>query len=209
LIRINGKSILINNIEKLIESNFKNIVVNAFHLSDQIANEVSKYYPHVKVIIEEERLETGGGLLNAIKKDLFNLERDILLMNGDIYWTNDNYKSVDKIIKLWTPQKMDMLLCLKKKNDFFGYDGPGDFDLSNTSYDYSRLEKNKNLLYVFTGLQIIRQKIITNKKKKVFSIKELIIDSLEKKKLFGYLDKNQWFHISTYKDIEKFAENYK
>ena len=209
LIKINNKSILLNNIEKLVEASFENIVVNAYHLSDQIVSEVKDYYPRVKVVIENERLETGGGLLNAIKKGLFDFKKDVLLMNGDIYWKNNNYNSLNRIIKLWNPKEMDMFLCLKRKNQFFGYDGPGDFCLLDESYDYSRLDKSNDLLYVFTGLQIIRQKIIRNKKKKIFSMKELIVDSLKKKKLFGYSDENDWFHISTSKDLKSFIKNYK
>ena len=70
-------------------------------------------------------------------------------MNGDIYWKNDNYNSLNRIIKLWNPKEMDMFLCLKRKNQFFGYDGPGDFCLLDESYDYSRLGKSNDLLYVF------------------------------------------------------------
>ena len=67
LIKINNKSLLKNNIEKLIESKFRNIVVNAYLHSDKIINE-TKMFESVKVIVEAERLETGGGLLNAINE---------------------------------------------------------------------------------------------------------------------------------------------
>ena len=40
-------------------------------------------------------------------------------------------------------------------------------------------------------------------------MKELIVDSLKKKKLFGYSDENAWFHISTSKDLKSFIKNYK
>ncbi len=206
LVKINNKSLLKNNIEKLIASKFRNIVVNACHHPDKIISE-TKMFESVKVIVETERLETGGGLLNAINEKYFLENTPILLLNGDIFWYDKNYKSIDKIISLWNPNKMDMLLCLKRKEDFFGYNGNGDFDLQSDNELVSKLEKNQNPLYAYTGLQIIKQDIIKNIKKNCFSLKEQILLSLEKKRLFGYIDDNQWFHIGTVEDLKKFKEN--
>ena len=207
LIKINNKSLLKNNIEKLIKSKFRIIVVNAYQHSEKIINE-TKIFKSVKVIVEAERLETGGGLFNAINKGYFLENAPIVLLNGDIFWYDKNYKSIDKIISLWNPNRMDMLLCLKRKEDFFGYNGNGDFDLKCGKSSSSKLKKNKNPSYAFTGLQIIKQDIIKNIKKKCFSLKELIFRSLEKNKLFGYIDENQWFHIGTVEDLKNFKENY-
>ena len=207
LVKINNKSLLKNNIEKLIKSKFRNIVVNAYHHSEKIIKE-TKTFKSVKVIVEDKRLETGGGLLNAIKAKYFLENTPIVLLNGDIFWYDKNYKSIDKIISLWNPNEMDMLLCLKRKEDLFGYNGNGDFDLKSDKSSPSKLEKNKNPVYAFTGLQIIKQDIIKNIKKNCFSLKEQISRSLENKKLFGYIDKNQWFHIGTVRDLKDFKENY-
>ena len=207
LIKINNKSLLKNNIEKLIESKFRNIVVNAYHHPEKIIDE-TKMFKSVKVIVESERLETGGGLLNAINEKFFWQNAPILLLNGDIFWYDKKYKSIDKITSLWNPNKMDMLLCLKKKENFFGYNGNGDFDFKSDNDTLSKLEKNQNPLYAYTGLQIIKQDIIKNIKKNCFSLKEQILITLEKKKLFGYIDENQWFHIGTVKDLKRFKANY-
>ena len=56
-----------------------------------------------------------GGLLNAIKNNSFDEVNPIVLLNGDIYWIDQNYKSLEIIQKLWDPSKMDLLLCLKKR----------------------------------------------------------------------------------------------
>ena len=170
LIEINNKSLLKNNIEKLIESKFKNIVVNAYHHSEKIINE-TKMFKSVKVIVEAERLEKGGGLLNAINEKYFRENSPIVLLNGDIFWYDKKYKSIDKIISLWNPHKMDMLLCLKRKEDFFGYNGNGDFDLQSDNFSSSKLEIKKNPSYANTGLQIIKQDIFKDINKNCFSLK--------------------------------------
>ena len=56
LIKINTKSLLSNNIEKLIESKVKNIVINSYKHSNQIINETKKYSENVRVIKEKDRL---------------------------------------------------------------------------------------------------------------------------------------------------------
>ena len=63
-------------------------------------------------------------------------------------------------------------------------------------------------MYAYTGLQIIKQDVVKNIKKNYFSLREQILKSLDKGRLFGYVDKNQWFHIGTVKDLKKFKESY-
>ncbi len=207
LVKIKNKSILKKNIEKLIENNFKNIIVNAFHYPEQIKDEIKKY-SSVKIIIEKDRLETGGGLVNAINENYFEEDSPIILLNSDIFWENKSYNSLEKIKKLWNPNEMDMLLCLKEKEDFFGYDGHGDFGLINPDKCPSQLRKAKINPYAYTGLQVTKQEVFKNIKKKYFSIKDKIFESLEKQKLFGYIDQNPWFHIGTINALEDFRKNY-
>ena len=73
LLKINGKAIISYQIERLIELNFKNILINGHHLFKKLENELIIYKPFVKVIYEEEILETGGGLLNLINKKKFKI----------------------------------------------------------------------------------------------------------------------------------------
>jgi len=209
LIKIGKNSMLKNNIEKLLDAKFKNIIVNAFFHSQLIINEVKSFSPKVKVIVEEERLETGGGVLNAIKKNSFNTKEPIILLNGDVFWIDQNYKSLDRIRELWDPSKMDQLICLKQKGEYFGYHGEGDFEMLDLKKQSTKLTFKKNSSYVFTGLQIINSSILKKNKKTIFSIKEKLIESSEKGRLFGFLDTNPWFHIGTVEDLEKFKKRFR
>ena len=91
LVKINQDSLLVNNIKKLIKSNFNSIIINTFHFPEKIIAEVKDYKNHVKVVIEEERLETGGGLLNCLKKKNLSWESPILLLNSDVYCFNNAF----------------------------------------------------------------------------------------------------------------------
>ena len=118
LVKINQDSLLVNNIKKLIKSNFNSIVINTFHFPEKIIAEVKDYKNYVKVVIEEERLETGGGLLNCLKKKNLSWESPILLLNSDVYWIDNFHSSIELILENWNPEFMDLVLCMKKKKNF-------------------------------------------------------------------------------------------
>ncbi len=205
LVKINDKSLLLHQIEKLLELKFKNIVVNAFHLADRIVKEVKPFNPKVRVIVENEILETGGGLLNAIDNDFFlRSNKPKVLINGDIFWIDKDYLTLDSLIHNWSEKKMDILLCLKPKNDFFGYYGNGDFDLKNSKSKVSKILKINNCSdYTFTGLQIINPKVLHKFKKKKFSIREIFFSLIDKGRIYGFIDNNPWYHISNPRDLNK------
>lgn len=201
LVKVNDYSLLENSIEKLLKLNFNKIVVNSFHLSDQIIDTTARFGSKVEVVVEETRLETGGGLLNCLIKGKLNKEFPVILINGDIYWQDIKYSSISKLLEKWDNEKMDIIMCMKEKKSFFGYDGNGDYDLLDNG-EYSQLIYSKNPDFVFTGLQIIDPKIISDEKK-IFSLKEVIDKSIKKKKVYGINDNNPWFHIGTIESLEK------
>ena len=58
LLKINGKAIISYQIERLIELNFKNILINGHHYL-KLENELIIYKPFVKVIYEKKFLKLG------------------------------------------------------------------------------------------------------------------------------------------------------
>jgi len=169
LLKIQGKSIISYLIEELLKNDFKNIIVNCHHLPNKILDELQVFLPKVKVIFEKEILDTGGGFLNALNKGFFcDIKTPKILINGDIIWEKKVHSPIDVIIKNWGEKKMDLLLCLKDKANFFGYQGKGDFNLDSTGENLSKINIKDEKKFVFTGLQIIKPEIIFEIKKKNF-----------------------------------------
>ena len=138
LLKVNGKPIIFYIIEELINLKFKNIVINTHHLSEKFRDELKPFSTTVKVIFEKEILDTGGGFLNAINKDYFyNLKSPKVLINGDVLWKKNSTCPIKNIMKNWNEEKMDLLLCLIKKKNFFGYKGKGDFNLDEPQKEVS------------------------------------------------------------------------
>ena len=209
LLKVNGKPIIFYIIEDLINLNFKNIVINTHHLSERFHDELKPYSRTIKIVFEEEILDTGGGFLNAIKRNYFsNLKSPKVLINGDVLWKKTVNSPIKNILRNWNEEKMDLLLCLIKKRYFFGYKGKGDFNLEEPQKEISRLKLERQKDFVFSGLQIVKPKLLQKKNKKKFSMREIFFSNI-KKKIYGINDKNEWYHISEPDDLKNVNDNIK
>ncbi len=209
LLKVNGKPIISYIIEDLINLNFKNIVINTHHLSERFHDELKPYSRTIKIVFEEEILDTGGGFLNAIKRNYFsNLKSPKVLINGDVLWKKTVNSPIKNILRNWNEEKMDLLLCLIKKQFFFGYKGKGDFNLEEPQKEISRLKIEQQKDFVFSGLQIVKPKLLQKKNKKKFSMREIFFSNI-KKKIYGINDKNEWYHISEPDDLKNVNDKLK
>ena len=209
LLKVNGKPIIFYIIENLINLNFKNIVINTHHLSDKFHDELKPYSNIVKIVFEEEILDTGGGFLNAIKRNYFyNIKSPKVLINGDVLWKKTSNSPLKNILRNWNEEKMDLLLCLIKKRYFFGYKGKGDFNLEEPQKEISRLKLERQKDFVFSGLQIIKPKLLQEKNEKKFSMREIFFSNIEKN-IYGINDKNEWYHISEPDDLKNVNDRLK
>jgi len=110
-------------------------------------------------------------------------------------------------LRNWNEETMDLLLCLIKKRYFFGYKGRGDFNLEEPQNEISRLKLEQQKDFVFSGLQIVKPKLLLKKKEKKFSMREIFFSNI--KKIYGINDKNEWYHISEPGDLKIVNDNIK
>ena len=78
LLELNNVTLLENCINLVIKLGIKKIFLNTFHLSDQIISFIKKKNFQIEIQIVEdgkEILDTGGGILNMMKKFLLLLNR--------------------------------------------------------------------------------------------------------------------------------------
>ena len=203
LLKIKGKSIIHYQIDALLKLNFRNIVVNGHHLSSKLEAELECYKPFVKVIFEEKILETGGGFLNALKQEFFqDAESPKVVINGDVFWQNSKSCPIDTIVENWK-SKMDILLALKRKDLVLGYEGKGDFRLKTEKKVSNLLRNRDHNEYMFTGLQIINPRILEDRSKTKFSLREIYFKLISKKTIYGFVDENDWYHISKANDYKR------
>ena len=206
LLTIGKETLLSNTINFLEKNGIKEIVINVHYLAEQIIDYINekKFGIPINIIKEEEDiLDTGGGVLNAIK---YFPDEPFLIINPDTLW-NENYKEELKLMRkkflLNKNCKCSMLVVDKEKS--FDKSFKGDFNLINNLI--SRKEKN-NLKYIYTGMQIIHPAIFSGLKDKAFSINKIWDKLILKNELFGVQSKNDFFHISTLKVYNVLKKNF-
>ncbi len=211
LVEIKGEPIIHHIIKKILKLGIQDIIINVHHLSEEIINSLKIFGPRIKIIKEKKLLETGGGVLNAIKKKKLgtNLE-PFFVINGDIFWIEKKKSSLKNLYKNWDEEKMDVLLILKDKSSFFGYKGGGDFDFLQKKKKFGEINNiNFEKKYAFSGVQLLHPKIFDGYNKKKFSLKEIYFKAMHNGRLFGVTDENKWFHIGAAEDLTKLNKKIK
>ena len=200
LIKIGPKNFLERSIELLIRIGVKEIVLNIYHLSNQIEKFLKNknYEVAIDLIREKELLDTGGGIFNATKQ--FK-DEPFFVLNPDTIWSKNYYEELKILENFYFTSKKSVLLLVNKKKS---YDKSLKGDFNFTNHQMITREKNNN--YIFTGAQIINRSNFKNINKKIFSM-NLVWDQLIKKKaLLGQESNQTFFHannIKVFKKLEK------
>jgi NDP-sugar pyrophosphorylase family protein len=91
LVPLVNRPILYRTLDRLSAAGVRTFVVNVFHLAERVIEALegarSRRWGHVHLVREPILLGTGGGLLNA--RGLLEHERDVLVVNGDIWFDVD------------------------------------------------------------------------------------------------------------------------
>ena len=109
LIEINGLTLLGNSINFLTKLGCKEIIINTHYKHSQIQNLINTSYDNenIKLVYEEEILDTGGGVKNATS---FFANNNILVINSDIYWQEKNLIDAKLVIKSYAKNNNMQLL---------------------------------------------------------------------------------------------------
>jgi len=193
LLKIGKKTLLSNTLNFLENAEIKEVVINVHYLADQIINYLNKKKFNLKVNIINEKekiLETGGGILNALKY----FEEDFICINPDTIWNLNYIKELKKMESdFYLKNKKCHLLIVDKKKSF-DKKLKGDFDLSS-----GLVKRNfgQNSKYLYTGLQIINPSIFKDMNEKVFSINKIWDELIHKEQLYALESKINFLHVST------------
>jgi len=207
LLKIGNETLLSNTINFLGDFGIKEIVINVHYLGEQIVDYInkSKFNLPIKIVKEKDRiLDTGGGVLNAIK---YFSNEPFLVINPDTLWNLQYLKELqfmEKDFFLSKKSMCSMLVVNKLKSFDLGF--KGDFNLENN------LINKKNLKYIYTGLQIIKPEVFNNINDQIFSINKIWDSLINKNELRGTESKIEFLHVSTlsiYKSLLKKYSNIK
>ena len=198
LIPIAGRSMLDRALDALVAYGIEEAVVNAHHLADAVARHLAgRDRPAVRLCVEVERLETGGGVRNALP--LLGV-RPFFVLNGDILWQDGPRPALRALAQRWDPKQMDALLLLHPIASALGYEGAGDFHLCDDGRLLRRRD-DEHAPFLFAGLQILHPRLLADAPSGAFSLNLIYDRAMAGGRLFGIVNEGRWCHVGTPADI--------
>lgn len=200
LVEVGGMTLLDRILDHVERAGISKVVVNAFHLGEQIAAHLEKRKkPPVTVLFEETLLETGGGVRNALdemgKKPFF-------VINGDVLWFDGPQATLNRLASAWDSKRMDALLLMQPVVRAEGYGGRGDFCMDPLGL-LTRRGEGEMAPFVFAGVQILHPRLFADSPEGPFSLNLLYDRALEAGRLYGISHGGSWFHIGTPETLEE------
>jgi len=201
MVEVNGRSIITRTMDSLIEYGVKKIVINTFYKKELLTNHVEEYIakknnaPDIRIIEEQELLETGGGIINALRilddEPFFVANSDSVFLGPNVFTTLNS---------IWT-RNMTALFLLTNPNLSYGYLGKGDFSLD----DNDQLMLPAKINYPFPGIHITQPKTFSGllpQAIKLMKIYDTHKDVNTYKNFYGHVYQGKWFHVDTPEALE-------
>ena len=201
LLELNNITMLENCINLNIKLGITKILLNTFHLGDQIINFIKKKNFLIDIqIIEDGKniLDTGGGILNMINR---SKDKDYLIFNPDTLWNENYINEINKMENFYFSNKLNNLLFVANKQLSFDKDLSGDFELKDNLLNR---RDTKNFIYI--GCQILNKNLFDGYEVKNFSILEIWNKLLEKNSLNGFETLNKFYHLTNLKTFKKLED---
>ena len=201
LLELENISMLERCINLIIKLGIKKILLNTFHLQNQIIKFIkNKKFPIDIQIIEdgEKILDTGGGILSMIKN---SNENNFIIFNPDTLWNEDYIIELNKMRDFYFSNNLDNILLLSKKEKSFDKNLKGNFNLKN-----NLIKKDENNDFIFIGCQILSRSLFKNYKVCNFSILEIWNELLKKNRLNGFESLNKFYHLTNLEIFKKLKD---
>lgn len=199
LIKVAGLPLIDHILARLVEVNVKRVVVNVCYLGAQIRDHLAGR-DDIEIIIsaEEEMLETGGGVVNALP----HLgDEAFFVINGDSLWVDAMKPTLARLSEAWDEENMDALLLLHPFARVPGWHGYGDFTMDPMGRLSRRLER-RVAPYAYMGASILHPRLFKDAPEGAFSLNLLYDKAEAEERLYGALHDGLWYHISTPEDLE-------
>lgn len=191
LIKVAGKPLIDWTLDRFADAGVARAVVNVHYRADQMeAHLAGRTRP--EIAISDERallLETGGGLKKA--RPLLG-EAPVFCANTDAILVDAGVEPCAALAWEWRDEAMDALLLLVPIEKTSGYDGPGDFDLDGARPVWRR---GSRAAFVFTGLQIIRPRLLDGAPEGPFSTRILWEKAQASGRMRAIVHDAPWMHV--------------
>ncbi len=194
LIPVSGRALIDRTIDRFQEAGVKTVVVNVHHLADMVERHLkARTQPNILISREVERLETGGGVKNALP--LLGAA-PFFVANADAMWLNGPQGTLKRMMERWDDADMDALLLMHSTVDAYGYEGPGDFMVDAVGR-LTRRPEREVVPNLFAGVQVLSPRLFEGTPDVPFSLNVVYDKAIAAGRLFGIVHDGEWFHVGT------------
>lgn len=202
LIELKNITMLENCINTIIDLKIKKVLINIFHLGEQISNFIKeKKFPiDIEIIKDGDKiLNTGGGILNMMN---CSQDENFLIFNPDTLWKKDYVNEIDKMESYYFQNNLDNILLVVNKRLSFDQKLKGDFNMIDNIL--KRKDGDKNFIYI--GCQILNKNLFRQYKVESFPINEIWDSLLIQEKLNGLESLNKFYHLTNLETFKKLED---
>jgi N-acetyl-alpha-D-muramate 1-phosphate uridylyltransferase len=194
LIKVAGITLLDHVLDLLRSAGLVRIVVNVHYLADQIEEHLERNAADFDVTISDERKllrDTGGGLIKALPL----IESDpFFCINADNWFADTPEHALKRMASAWDAERMDVLMLVVPFERAGNTQGQGDFDMDGDGC-LSREGTKRQRPYVWTGIQLLAKRIITDPPSDVFSTNIFWDRAIAAGRCFGVVHDGDWFDV--------------
>ena len=201
LLKIKDTTILENCINLISKLGIKKILINTFHLGDQINEFIKTKNFEVDIKIKEDGkniLDTGGGIMNLVKD---TTDQDFLVFNPDTLWDYKYVNEINEMQEFYFSNKLNCILLVADKKLSFDKSFNGDFKLKD-----NLLQKGEDNNFIYIGCKIFNKSLFENYDVKNFSIVEVWKELRNKNQLNGYESSNKFYHLTNLETFKKLKD---
>ncbi len=202
LLKIKDISLLENTINFINDLGVKNILINTFYLKEQIKEFINKKNFNCKIDVVDDGnsiLDTGGGILNLIKKSDSN---NFFVFNPDTMWSKEYIQVIRKMEVFYLKNKIQNILLVVNKSKSFDKKLKGDFNLNSEN-----ILNYQEKAFIYTGCQIINKKVFSIIDQNSFSIIKIWNQLIDENKLYGFESLNDFIHVTDVEIFNKLSKN--
>lgn len=198
LVPLAGKPLLAYALESLERAGVNEVVVNTHHLAAQIESYLAGYAarpgaPRIHISHEEERLETGGGICQALQwlgGDAF------YVLNSDAVIAEHGAPALARLAEAWDGEAMDALLLLCPLARVLGCEGAGDF-FRDGNGRLSRRGAAATAPYIFAGPQLLHPRLFAEAPAGAYSLNRHYDEAMLAGRLFGIVHRGHMLHVGS------------
>jgi MurNAc alpha-1-phosphate uridylyltransferase len=193
LVEIGGRTLIDHAIDRLALVGVERVVVNVHYKAEMVAARLAaRGHPRIKISREDELLETGGGVAQALPL----LGEWFFVVNGDVLWLDSKDYALARLAAAFDPAGMDAVLLLQRTVTAVGYEGSGDYFLDPLGTPRRRGEREV-APFIFTGIQLLHRRLFDAIAERRFSLNLVYNRAESAGRLHAIVHDGEWYHIGT------------